>query len=233
MFYDQRSSLPCGFTNFGSDGRVTRYEASTHALTVDPAEQTVVMKVGTSFYCSHTHTTLPIGGYGICVQTFLAVALDTQHTHKNNMFIVRSVRNPPPALCDGQADPTDTLRNCRTFVVALLAGWKPVDSTLGAPLAVSSDSRRIAAAMWDQVLIWTLCPERLCHGPFQAYFPARDYNTRKGIGRLRPVQLPSQGVVHKLHWLDRENLVGVTDRGIAQWYIGPHATGKRVTQTSD
>ena len=97
--------------------------------------------------------------------------------------------------------------------VALLAGYRQGDSTLGTVAATSPGGTRIAAAIWNQVYLWSFDPNLLLDGDLHLYFPGHDYNTRKGFGRLRPTLLsPAQGVVHSILWTNERILFAITVR---------------------
>ena len=119
------------------------------------------------------------------------------------------------------------MRHSTWRALALLAGFKQCPSSLGTVIAVSPDGTRIAAAFWARVLVWSLDPKLLDQGELQHYFPARDYNLRKGIGRLRPTLLSSEGVVYKMLWTNETQLYATTDQGLAKWNIGHMSEGRR------
>ena len=77
------------------------------------------------------------------------------------------------------------------------------------------------------ILIWSLDPNCLHQGGLEHYFPAVDYNSRKEIGRLRPVKLKSEGVVHSLCWVGETTLFAITDRALVRWDCGHLADGAR------
>ena len=67
----------------------------------------------------------------------------------------------------------------------------------------------------------------LDRGELQQYFPPRDYNIRKGLGRSRPTLLSSEGVVYKMFWTNETQLYVTTDQGLAKWNIGHMSVGRR------
>jgi hypothetical protein len=54
----------------------------------------------------------------------------------------------------------------------------------------------------------------------------RDYVKfyKKRIARLTPIELPSKGVVHKLHFVGKDALWAWTDRGLVKWHWAPART---------
>lgn len=100
-------------------------------------------------------------------------------------------------------------------------------SSLGTIVAISPRGTRIAAATWSRVSLWSLDPSLLLQGELQHYFPVRDYNTRKGFGRLRPTPLSSEGVVHSMAWSSETLLYATTDQGLVKWDIGHMSQGER------
>ena len=111
--------------------------------------------------------------------------------------------------------------------VAFLSGWQPNQGTTGSILETSPGGTRIASAAWKRVLVWTIDPYQLYQGDLAHYYPPRDYNAAIGYGRIRPIEVPSQGVVHTMKWVDDNVLYAVTDKGLISWDLGPEASGKR------
>ena len=62
----------------------------------------------------------------------------------------------------------------------------------------------------------------------QGYYHQYTHFWHRRIVALLPITLPSNGVVHKLHFTDNKTLWGWTDRGLTRWYWGPGRKGKRV-----
>ena len=94
-------------------------------------------------------------------------------------------------------------------------------------MAMSPGGRRIATANWSNVLVWSIEADLLHQGALETYFPKHDYNAEKNIGRLRPVKLPSEGVVHSLLWVNEAKLYAMTDRGLVKWNVGHMCSGDR------
>lgn len=55
----------------------------------------------------------------------------------------------------------------------------------------------------------------------------RDYNERKGFGRLRPTLLHSEGVIHNMLWTNETQLYATTDEGLVKWDISHMSDGER------
>lgn len=102
-------------------------------------------------------------------------------------------------------------------------------------MAISPGGNRIAAATWDRLLIWTLDGDLLHQGGLQHYFPVRDYNAKKGFGRLRPTKLSTEGigVIYGLRWASETSLFANTELGLVQWDMGILSTGERQTLSLD
>ena len=172
------------------------------------------------------------------------------------MFICMTEIDSSPALCSHAVNLDAGRRSSSWTALALLAGWKPGTSSLGTVVAISPGCTRVAAASWDRVLVWTLDPGLLHQGSLETYFPACDWNRRKGLGRLRPVRLQAGiggkgwaggiggdgtgggragkelvgakgDVVYGLTWVCETTLYAVTDRGLVRWDVGPKAEGGR------
>lgn len=100
-------------------------------------------------------------------------------------------------------------------------------SSLGTVVAISPKGTKLAAATWSRVLMWSFSPKLLVQGGLQHYFPIRDFNLRKGFGRLRPTLLSSEGVVHNMQFTDETHLYATTDRGLVRWDVGHLSEGRR------
>ena len=188
-------------------------------------------RISTSLYSSHHHPSdFDVCEDAVCEQATLALACGFGKDAVQHLYIVAYEDHRDLDQCVGHVDVEHTMGITPLEAKALLAGWHWTDSNLAGRIAVSPGCRRIAASMWEKVLIWDIDPAVLCHAYPEAYFSPRDYNEQKLIGRIRPIKLPSQGVVYQLHWVDRWNLYGVTDRGLAHWNIGPNSTGKQDTE---
>lgn len=100
-------------------------------------------------------------------------------------------------------------------------------SSLGTVVAISPKGTRLAAATWSRVLMWSFSPGLLLQDELQHYFPMRDFNLRKGFGRLRPTILSSVGVVYGMQFTDETHLYATTDQGLVKWDIGHLSDGRR------
>ena len=165
----------------------------------------------------------------VCQISYFALAISTtlnQHG-QTDVFIVQADSYLSVGSCDHNIHLDKGRRSSSWTALALLAGFKQCLSSLGTPIAISPGGTRIAAANWSRVLIWSIDPRVLHQGELQRYFPARDYNMRKGIGRLRPSLLSSEGVVYKMLWANETQLYATTDQGLANWDIGHMSEGRR------
>ncbi|KAG8530078.1 uncharacterized protein KY384_005560 [Bacidia gigantensis] len=165
-----------------------------------------------------------------CRRSWLALGFADRRAARGfetpSVFIMQSDAQKPTADCDHLIN----LDGNTTWwkPIALLGGYKHGTSTLGTIMAVSPDGTRVAAALWNRIYLWTLDPKMLVEGDLHLYFPPRDYNPRKGIGRLRPTLLStSSSVVHGMQWTNEENLFAVTDRGLMKWDLGCMSDGTR------
>ena len=232
VIYEPKAPVPIGSApwNPWSSSKTIRVTDSIRTMLVDPEENQEWFRIGLPFFGQHVSQSDPWTGDSHCVKTYLTVGAPITNDgeeNKGHLFIVRWSTTITPGRCDHRIDKNATMTHSVRNVAALLAGWQNTSSSLGTLLTISSDGRRIAAATWDRVLLWTIDPDMLSQGPFDPYFPPRDYNARKGFGRIRSVRLPSQGIVYSLHWYDNENLFAVTDHGLVKWYIGALGTGRR------
>lgn len=188
--------------------------------------------VSMPFYGWHREVTVQDESWSdmeMCCMSFLAIGID--HNVPPNAFIVLGEELIDEEYCDHHID-LDAGRRAPSWKgIGLLAGWRQSSSSLGTIMATSPTKNRIAAAMWTQVLVWSFKPLHLCQGGLQYYFPARDYNPRKGLGRLRPVLLPSAGVVYSMSWTDESTLYATTDQGLVRWEMDHMCQGWRKTLT--
>ncbi|MCJ1299801.1 hypothetical protein MMC08_002594 [Hypocenomyce scalaris] len=160
-----------------------------------------------------------------CRTSYLAIGVTTE---KHNAFIVQTEVERPSASCDHAVDLEHGRRlGFQWNALAYLAGWRQGQSSLGTVMAMSPGGRRIATANWSNVLVWSIEADLLHQGALETYFPKHDYNAEKNIGRLRPVKLPSEGVVHSLLWVNEAKLYAMTDRGLVKWNVGHMCSGDR------
>lgn len=156
----------------------------------------------------------------VCISCFLAIGVSTTDD-ENNTYIVHGVGVLRQGnQCNHEIDLQIGIKCGHWKAVAFLAGLKQSNSSLGIVMAISPGGSRIAAASWDCVLIWTFDPFLLHLNSVRhdrGYFPIRDYNPTKKIGRLRPIKLPSRGVVYGMRWTSERVLFATTDHGIIQW----------------
>lgn len=203
-------------------------------------------KIGIPFHGHHTgFISVSYSAAPMCRTSYLALGecTDADFHGGNNMFICMTEIDSSPALCSHAVNLDAGRRSSSWTALALLAGWKPGTSSLGTVVAISPSCTRVAAASWDRLLVWSLDPGLLHQGSLETYFPACDWNQRKGLGRLRPVRLQVGGgrgggggkaavggredVVYGLTWVSETTLYAVTDRGLVRWDVGPKAEGGR------
>lgn len=189
-----------------------------------------VFEVGMPYYGSHTYGVFVDGqSTPLCQISYFALAMSKYlNRHgQSDVFVVHADTYLSVNTCDHNVNLDKGRRSASWSALAFLAGFKRCVSSLGTVVAISPGATRIAAANWDRVLVWSMEPRLLQQGELQHYFPARDYNIRKGIGRLRPVLLSSEGVVHKMLWTNETQLYAITDQGLAKWDIGHMSGGRR------
>lgn len=135
-----------------------------------------------------------------CQKTYLAVGLG-YIDGEACAFIVKAQSEDYVDTCVHlRVDLTAGLGLRKWQAVALLAGWRKCSSSLKTPMDISPKGTKIAAADWSRLLMWSMDPELLHEADYEEYFPKRDYNVRKKIGRIRPIQLWCPSVVYKLSW---------------------------------
>lgn len=158
-----------------------------------------------------------------CERGYLALATtdDDQCTPESDqsLYVFKKYTFSPPDECDHLIDHEKGRNLSRGCIpVALLGGFKQGASTLGTVVAVSPGGSRVAASLWNNVYLWSFNPGMLLDGALELYFPPRDYNRRKGFGRIRPSLLSiAGGVVHSMRWVGEGILFAVTDRGLSKW----------------
>ena len=189
-------------------------------------------EVGMPYYGIHTYNVfVDRHPMPFCQFSYFALAMSKtlNQNGQSDVFIVQADSYRFVNSCDHNVHLDKGRRNSSSHTaLALLAGFKQrCLSSLGTILAISPGGTRIAAAEWSRVLVWSVNPKVLHQGDLQYYFPVCDYNVRKGIGRLRPTLLPSQGVVHKMLWTNETQLYASTDQGLAKWDIGHRSEGAR------
>ena len=190
----------------------------------------VQFAVAIPFHAVHfADVTVDYSDAKMCQTSYLAIATTKNINEKGgqNAFIVQSTVDTSPATCNHSTSLDAGRRSSTWKPLALLAGYRQGTSSLGTILAVSPNCTHVAAASWTTLLIWSLDPSLLHQSGLEHYFPAVDYNMRKGFGRLRPVRLRPEGVVHKLCWVGETTLYAITDSGLVRWECGARAHGLR------
>ena len=158
-----------------------------------------------------------------CERVYLALgtAETDQSTPESNqsLFVLRKEIFSRPHDCDHLINHEKGRNVSREWTpVALLSGFKQGTSTLGTVLAASPGGSRVAVSLWNKVYLWSFNPSMLLDGALELYFPPRDYNSRKGFGRIRPTLLSHPGgVVHSMLWAGEDILLAVTDKGLGKW----------------
>ena len=188
-------------------------------------------EVGMPYYGIHTYSAFVEGqSTAMCQKSYFALAMSKilNQNGQPDVFVVRAQsRLSVHSCCHNIHLDKGRIRHSTWRALAFLAGFKRCPSSLGTVVAISPGGTRIAAADWARVLVWSLDPQLLDRGELQQYFPTRDYNVRKGMGRLRPTLLSSEGVVYKLFWTNETQLYATTDQGLAKWNIGHMSEGRR------
>ena len=166
-----------------------------------------------------------------CETTYLAIALAVNDRVKPNVFVVGgSVHWPATTICTHSRSLEEGIRNLTGWRAhGFLAGWRQGESSIGTVMATSPGGTRIAAATWTNVLVWSIEPDLFRPGEPYYYFRQQEYNARRKIGRLRPVKLPSRGVVHSMQWMNETVLYAMTDQGLVRWDLGGMSSGKERT----
>ena len=187
----------------------------------------VPFAIGMPFYGHHTGDAEGShNNTNSCERDYLAIGIRKDESN-SRAFIVHTQHLTPAYRCSHEIHLDSGRQNIDWTAVAQLAGWRQGTSSLGTVMGVSPAGTRIAAATWKQVLIWTLDPRILGTADYSQYFPEKDFNARKYIGRLRPIALPSAHVTHRLKWTDEQTLCAITDRGLIRWKVGARASGAR------
>lgn len=169
----------------------------------------------------------------LCRTSYLCIGIAPHLNHPgSNVFILHSETSSPPAICTHSSDCWEGRRviGGGRRAIAILADFQHSDSSIGNIIVTSPNATRIAASSWREVKVWTIAPSifhQSDHNLLQQWFPTRDFNPRRSIGRLRPVTLPSQGVIHKLCWESEDVLYAVCDTGLVKWDLGHMCNGER------
>lgn len=174
------------------------------------------------------HGAIVVRGAPFCRYSYLAIGI-TKTVLPASAFIVQSDYAVSTPICHHSVDLDGARSRVEWKLVAFLAGWRLGASSLGTVMAISPSGNRIAAATWDRLLIWTLDADLLHQGGLQHYFPVRDYNAKKGFGRLRPTKLSMEdiGVIYSLRWASETSLFASTEHGLVQWDMGILNSGER------
>ena len=236
-FYAPGQPIHYWYTNSSSPS--ARESGAIHAnsewLNLGHNEDLVHLAVGIPFHGAHTaNVSVSYTDALMCRASYLALAI-SKHSEddgvKESAFVVRSIIDTSPLMCSHSLNLEAGRRSSSWEPLAVLAGFKQGDSSLGTIMAISPSSTHIAAATWTTILIWSLDPTLLHQDGLEHYFPSVDYNARKELGRLRPVKLKPEGVVHQMCWVGDSTLYAVTDGGLIRWDCGHLAEGCREVLT--
>ena len=214
-----------------SSGRSGPILSNTAWVEIDPSSEYVEeFEIGMPFHGFHTNSvSVDWQPSAVCQTSYLALGISKTANQYNNfdVFIVQATCHVPAADCDHGVHLEDGRKLAGWHALALLAGWRQSSSSLGTVMAISRSASRIATANWKQVTVWSFNPKLMQQGELQHYIPSKDYNIRKDIGRLRPVLLPSEGVVHSMLWTDDTHLCATTDKGLVIWDVGTMSCGRK------
>ena len=190
-----------------------------HAISLHQDGRRNSFSIGAPFYEHHLRgQNVDLSSEPRCVRSQLALGFTENKKDptypKHSVFIMKARYHTLEQDCS-HAITYDSGRSAnRTWrPIALLAGYKQGNSTLGTVAAISPEGTRIAAAIWNRVYLWSFNPRLMLEGELHLYFPPHDFNERKGFGRIRPSSLrPAGGIVHSMIWLSEEHLFGITVR---------------------
>ncbi len=207
--------------------------SNTASIDIENDGTRQAFEVGMPYYGIHTYSVfVDRQSMPVCQLSYFALAMSKtlNQNGQTDVFIVHADSYLSVGSCDHDIHLDKGRKSSSWSALVLLAGFKQCClSSLGTVVAISPGGTRIAAANWSRVLVWSMSPRLLHQGELQHYFPACDYNTRKGFGRLRPTLLSSEGVVHKMLWTNETQLYATTDQGLAKWDIGHMSEGRRET----
>lgn len=202
-------------------------EENLELIDVDKEHSVLRFEVGMPFVGFHTaNIKFDDNDVPFCRFSYLAIGI-TQEIVSSNVFIVHTLQDSRHSYCHHMVNLDRGRRSRYWKPLALLAGWRQSTLSAGTVMAISPGGGRIAAATWSAVRIWTFDPLLLQQGSLEHYFPVCDYNARKGIGRLRPTRLSTEGVVHSMVWVDENNLYATTDHGLVKWNMEHLSSGQR------
>ena len=185
-------------------------------------------RIGLPFHGMHTKGHwIPDSSESHCKESYLAIGV-ADVNGGSSAFVVRAPKYCPTEQCEHTVlDFFEGHSQSTWKAAALLALWRQGESSLGTVMAISPQGCRIAAGDWSRLLIWAFDPSMLHYDELEFYFPERDYNVHKGIGRIRPTKLWCPGVIYSLTWLDEHTLYAATDQGIVRWNMDHTSHGRR------
>lgn len=219
------------FEGVETDGTLT-WQSSRNAFWIDLHGQTTFLELGMPF--RGLHWDMNPEQTRFCGYTYHAIGITTTSSPAS-AFILASQYHLPMADCPHSVDLDRGRNRVDWILVAFLAGWRLGRSSLGTVMAVSPGGNGVAAATWDLLLIWTLDGDLLQNGTLRHYFPVRDYDLKRSIGRLRPTKLSTDGigVIYSLRWASETSLFADTEVGLVQWDMSITSTGQRQTLSLD
>ncbi|KAI9700729.1 MAG: hypothetical protein M1836_002098 [Candelina mexicana] len=171
-----------------------------------------------------------------CRTRYLAIGINVGR--EQAAYVVQAEQECLYLNCDHETDLQQGRGSSEWRPLAQLGRYTQGRSSLGTVMAVSQQGRRIAMADWDRLLVWALEPETFQVGDPYNY---QSGNFRRFYGcdeddailRIEPLQLPTQGVMHRLCFTGEDRLYAIADSGPMRWDLGPSCSNKRSFETLD
>ncbi|KAI9844271.1 MAG: hypothetical protein M1837_005681 [Sclerophora amabilis] len=162
------------------------------------------------------------GGGDPCHKVYLAFMMQNA-TFSSHIVRIRQ-DDSPQSPCDHIIDLSPGRRDhgMSEEIRAQLDGVPSALHALGNRLAISPQGTRIAIANWRQLKIWVLEPKQLLESAESlqtGYYPASWYDDGDLL-HLPPIEIASEGVIHRICFAGEDHLWALTDLGLVKWTLG-------------
>ncbi|KAE8148843.1 hypothetical protein BDV25DRAFT_157400 [Aspergillus avenaceus] len=183
------------------------------------------------FYGTH-ETQIDENGISRCHWKYLAFGIATHHTE--NWTIACLLRSE--AVCSSlNCGHVLNLERGRRFsdwmVVARLWGYRESTNSLGCIVTASKLGTRVAVANWNVLYIWAVQPSALIGQNTNGFYPSSWWSPKSGVIELRPIVFPLNAVCFKIRFIDEDEMIAITDRGLMRLNFGPLSRGQRMTKS--
>ncbi|EED18378.1 F-box domain protein [Talaromyces stipitatus ATCC 10500] len=190
------------------------------------------------FFATHETYTPLDGDNDICRWRYLSYAIGTPRSGGKAVACLLKAQSECRAItCMHETNLERGRRLPSWEAVAMLCGHPELSpSTIGGIFAASPNGTRVAVSNWNTLYVWALNPGEVILGRESSYYPRTwclEEDDEK-LTELRPVVIHMEAVCFKLMFTENDDvIVGLTDRGLMTWDLGPQTRRRRDTLNLD